>query len=442
MNDELWPFLPGRSVPRIVGAEGALLHDDAGRAILDAAGGAIVGNVGHGRADVAEAVARELQQVTYVVPPWATPSREALVARLREDWLPPALDRAYFASGGSEANEAALKVAVQHFATRGRPEKCRILGRALSYHGTTIATTAVGGHAARRVGLEPLLAENPKAPTPYPLRCPLGAHHPDAGRWYLDALAAVIEQEGPETIAALIAEPIVGSSGGAIVPPEDYWPAVRELCDEHEILLVFDEVMTGFGRTGPRFAGEHWGVTPDILVSGKGLAGGYAPIGGVFTRSEVLEPIAAAGAEVMFHTFGAHPAACAAADAVLRILVEERLLDRVAVLSAKLDGLLRDAFAEHPHVAEVRGRGLLRAIEVVTDRTTLEPFPLEARLTQEIVAEGLARGVYFYWGGTGEIRDIVCMGPPFVIDEMQLERMVVVLRESLDAALARTAVAA
>lgn len=442
MNDELWPFLPGRSVPRIVGAEGALLRDDGGRAILDAAGGAIVGNVGYGRAEVAAAVARELEQVTYVLPPWSTPSRERLVERLRADWLPASLDRAYFASGGSEANEAALKVAVQHFATQGRPEKCRILGRALSYHGTTIATTAVGGHAARRVGLEPLLAENPKAPTPYPLRCPLGAHHADAGRFYVDALAEVIEREGAETIAALIAEPIVGSSGGAIVPPEDYWPAVRALCDEHEILLVFDEVMTGFGRTGPRFAGEHWGVTPDILVSGKGLAGGYAPIGGVFTRRELLEPIAAAGAEVMFHTFGAHPAACAAADAVLRMLVEEELLARVASLSAKLDGLLADTFSDHPFVAEVRGRGLLRAIEVVADRGSLEPFPAEARLTQEIVAEGLARGVFFYPGGTGEVRDIVCMGPPFVIDDVQLEQMVGVLRESVDAALARTAVAA
>ncbi|MEE4299952.1 MAG: aminotransferase class III-fold pyridoxal phosphate-dependent enzyme, partial [Pseudomonadales bacterium] len=168
----------------------------------------------------------------------------------------------------------------------------------------------------------------------------------------------------------------------------------------------------------------------------------YAPIGGVFTRRELLEPIAAAGAEVMFHTFGAHPAACAAADVVLRMLVEEELLARVARLSAKLDGLLADAFSEHPFVAEVRGRGLLRAIEVVADRSSLEPFPVEARLTQEIVAEGLVRGVYFYPGGTGEIRDIVCLGPPFVTDDAQLEQMVSVLRESVDAALARTAVAA
>ena len=440
MND-LWPFLPGRDVPCIVAAEGAVLRDDRGREILDAAGGAIVTNVGHGRAEVAEALAREARERTYVLPPWSTPSREALAARLKAHWLPPSLDRVYFASGGSEANEAAMKVAVQHFAVQGRPERCRIVGRALSYHGTTISTTAVGGHAARRVGLEGLLADNPKAPTPYPLRSPLGAHHPDAGRWYVDELAQLIEREGPDTIAALIAEPIVGSSGGAIVPPEDYWPAVRDLCDAHGILLIFDEVMTGFGRTGPRFAGEHWGVTPDILVSGKGLAGGYAPLGGVFTRSEILQPIADAGAEVMFHTFGAHPAACAAADVVLRILDEEGLLDRVATLGARLDELLAQAFDEHPHVAEVRGRGLLRAIEVVADRTTLAPFPAEVGLTNRIVAEGLDRGVFFYPGGTGEIRDILCLGPPFIVDEDQLEQMVEVLRASVDAAVASVAAA-
>jgi adenosylmethionine-8-amino-7-oxononanoate aminotransferase len=246
-------------------------------------------------------------------------------------------------------------------------------------------------------------------------------------------MASLIEHEGAETIAALIAEPIVGSSGGAIVPSDDYWPAIRRLCDEHDILLILDEVMTGFGRTGTRFAGEHWAVTPDILVAGKGLAGGYAPIGGVFTRADVLQPIAAAGAEVMFHTFGAHPAACAAASEVLRILDEERLVERVSTLGPHLAALLSDAFADHPHVAETRGRGLLHAIEVVADCRTLEPFPVTAAVTARIMAEGMRRGVFFYPGGTGAIRDIICMGPPFVISEAHMRRMVEVLRDTVDA---------
>jgi adenosylmethionine-8-amino-7-oxononanoate aminotransferase len=423
---------------RVVRSEGATLWTDAGRPLLDAAGGAVVVNIGHGRSEVARAMAEEAERLAYVIPPWSTPSRERLVARLREDWLPASLTRAYFASGGSEANEVALKVAVQHFAAQGETQRCKIVGRALSYHGTTITTTAVGGHAARRLGLEGLLASFPQAPTPYPLRSPLGRHHPDTGRWCVDAFAEIVEREGADTIAAFIAEPIVGSSGGAIVPPDDYWPAIRALCDRYGILLILDEVMTGFGRTGTAFAGEHWGVTPDLLVSGKGLSGGYAPIGGVFASDAVLAPIVAAGADVMFHTFGAHTAACAASERVLAILTEEKLVARAAQLGARLEQLLADAFADHPHVAETRGRGLLHAIEVVQDPDTLTPFPAQARITARIVEAGLERGVFFYPGGTGEIRDIVCLGPPFVVTEDELTRMVAVLRDAVDAVLAST----
>ncbi|MEE4380462.1 MAG: aminotransferase class III-fold pyridoxal phosphate-dependent enzyme, partial [Pseudomonadales bacterium] len=435
MQPDLWPFVPGRSSVRVVRSEGSTLYTEDGRAILDAAGGAVVVNVGHGRRDVAEALAEEAERLAYVVPPWSTPSREALVERLRADWLPPALTRAYFASGGSEANETAMKVAVQHFAARGEPRRTKIVGRSLSYHGTTITTTAVGGHASRRLGLEGLLASFPQAPTPYPLRSPLGRHHPDTGRWCAEALEEVLEREGPETVAAFIAEPIVGSSGGALVPPDDYWPAVRALCDRHGILLILDEVMTGFGRTGVPFAGAHWGVTPDLLVSGKGLSGGYAPIGGVFATDAVLAPIAERGADVMFHTFGAHTAACAAAERVLRILRDEQLVERAARMGEHLATRLADAFADHPHVAETRGRGLLQAVEVVKDRETLEPFPAEAKLTTRIVEAGIERGVFFYPGGTGEIRDVVCFGPPFVVTETELDTMVAVLREAVDAAI-------
>lgn len=435
-NDDLWPFLPGRQSLRIVSAQGSTLMTDDGREILDLAGGAIAVNIGHGRAEVAEALAAEAKNLTYVVPPWSTPSRENLVARLRRSWLPPSLTRAYFASGGSEANETAMKVAVQHFAARGQPGKHKIIGRELSYHGTTLATTGLGGHAARRVGLEALLQDHPRAPTPYPLRAPKDLAADQVGRYYADALEAVIDAEGPKTVAAVMAEPIVGSSGGALVPPDDYWPRIRALCDQHDILLIFDEVMTGFGRTGRRFACEHWDLAPDLLVAGKGLAGGYAPIGGLFASDAVLEPIADSGGDIMFHTFGAHPAACAAANRVLDILEREALVARSAALGDKLATWLGEAFADHPHVAEHRGCGLLQAIEVVADRDTLEPFPQSAAMTRRIVAAGLERGVYVYWGGTGAIRDIVCLGPPFTITEAELQRGVALLREAVDAAIA------
>lgn len=430
MNQRGWPFLPGRSI-EIVRAEGVYLHTAKGQAILDAAGGAIVVNIGHGRERVAQAVYRATRDTTYVVPPWLTPSRRAMVEALG-DWLPPELTRIHATSGGSEANEAAMKIAVQYQSACGRPQKTRVISRDLSYHGTTLATTSASGHPGRRKGLERAIESYPFSPTPYPLRCPLGRHHPAAGQWYVDALRQRILDEGPENVAAILAEPITGSSGGAIVPPDDYWPGVRRLCDEYQIVLILDEVMTGFGRTGRDFGHQHWPVSPDILVSGKGLAGGYAPLGGVFGTETIGQALEAAGYGVMFNTFGAHPAACAAAAEVLTLLREENLVARVATLGQRLSGLLTAAFHDHPHVAECRGRGLLQAIEIVQDRETLEPFPQSADITNRVVGSALRKGVFFYGGGTGAVRDIVCMGPPFIIDDADLVHMVEVLRETVD----------
>ncbi len=433
MNTVNWPFLRGRQLA-IARAAGVNLYTEDGRTLLDAAGGAIVANIGWGNARVAERVARATLDCTYAVPPWITPSRRDLVQALEAAWLPPALRRIHITSGGSDAIESAMKLAIQYQAARGQPQRSKIVSRSVSYHGTTVATTAVSGHAARKRGLAHALNRHPEIVTPYPLRCPLGRHHPDAGAFYLDNVRATIEAEGPETIAALLAEPISGSSGGALVPPDDYWPGVRRLCDEYGLLLILDEVMTGFGRTGKPFAFQHWDFAPDILVSGKGLAGGYAPIGGVFASEAIGIALGEARMSVMFHTFGAHPAACAAAAEVLTILSEERLVERCARQGELLGAELERVFAGHPHVAETRGRGLLRAIEVVRDVDTLEPFPESAAITNRIVAAALERGVFFYGGGTGEVRDIVCMGPAFVIGDADVTRIAEVLREAVDVA--------
>lgn len=435
MSSVNWPFLRGSSL-QITRASGMHLHTADGRSILDAAGGAIVSNVGHGRRRVADRVAEVTRDCTYVVPPWVTPSRQALVEALARDWLPAGLQRIHITSGGSEAVESAMKIALQYQSARGAPQRRLIMSRDVSYHGTTVATTAVSGHPARKRGLEHALASHPSVPTPYPLRCPLGRHHPDAGRYYLDSLRRTIEAEGAENIAALLAEPITGSSGGALVPPDEYWPGVREICDQYDILLILDEVMTGFGRTGRRFAHEHWGICPDILVAGKGLTGGYAPIGGVYATDAIGEAIAAAGMSVMFHTFGAHPAACAAAVEVLAILVEEDLVARAASQGARLRRLLEETFADHPHVAEVRGRGLLLAIEVVQDRESLLSYPEQAGVAGRIVGSALRRGVFFYGGGTGAVRDIVCMGPAYIIEDAHMEQIAEVLRAAVDEATA------
>ncbi len=425
-----WPFLAG-PVPRIVDGDGSWLIAEDGRRILDAAGGAIVANIGHGRAEVAEAIAKASAGPSYVVPPWRTPQREAMAERLRAHWLPGNLHHILATPSGSDGVEAAVKIALQHFAAKGETARTKIVSRELSYHGTTIAMAGLSGHRSRKRGLEGVLQSYPAVPTPHPLRSPLGRHHPGAGAHDLQVTREVIESEGPHTIAALVMEPIVGTSGGAIVPPVDYVAGIRALCDEYGILLIIDEVMTGFGRTGEKFAVDHWDLRADILVGGKGLAGGYAAICGVFADPQVAEPFAAAGIDVMFHTFGALPSACAAADTVLNILQRENLVERAAVLGERLSGALHARLDQHPHVAEIRGRGLLQAVELVRDRDTLERFELNERVTNRVVAQGLENGVFFYPGGTGVARDIICFGPPFVATEAEIDQMAEVLAQTI-----------
>ena len=440
-----WPFVsrPGAVPFQVTRAEGATLFTpDAAlpggeRAILDAAGGAVVANIGHGRAEPGEAYARAAARTTYVVPPFATEERVALVERLRRAWLPEGLTRAVFTSGGSESVDAALRLARQHHLSAGRPGRWKVIGRDLSYHGVTLATLAVGGHEKRRKGFEPLLTELPKAPACYCLRCPLGKRYPECGVACATALEELIAREGADTIAAFVAEPIGGSTAAAIAPPDEYWPEIVEICRRHDILVIADEVMTGFGRTGREMAVDHWGVTPDILCGGKGLTGGYAPMGGVFAREEVVEPIAARGDEMMFFTYSGHPASCAAADCVLGILEDEKLVERCARMGERLGAKLEEAFRDHPNVAEVRGRGLLRGVELVRDRDSLEPFAVEDRLTGKVVAAGLAEGVFFYPGGCDPARDVITLGPPFVIAESEIETIVDALSAAVDSAVAR-----
>jgi adenosylmethionine-8-amino-7-oxononanoate aminotransferase len=436
MNKMSWPYTAG-AFPTICRTEGLYLFDEANRPILDAAGGAVVTNIGHGRQRVANALGRAAEATSYVVPPFVTPSRQALVDTLAADWLSPTLTRAHFTSGGTEANEAAMKLALQYQQGIGEVQRTKLIGRSISYHGTTLATAAISGHPTRKRGLEQALPSYLSVPAPYPLRAPSGVNSVSLGQYYVDQMRDVILAEGPRTIAGFIAEPITGSSGGAIVPPDDYWPKVRALCDEFGLILILDEVMTGFGRTGTPFGYQHWPIEPDILVSGKGLAGGYAPLGGVFTNERVGAVIQENGFQVMFNTFGAHPAACAAAVEVLNILKEEGLVAEAAQKGAYLHAQLHAAFDQHPHVAEVRGRGLLAAIEVVADRSDLTQFDPALGMTSAIVNEGLERGVFYYAGGTGVVRDVVCLGPAFIVTTDQIDEMVSTLVASVDAAIAK-----
>ncbi|MDH3684707.1 MAG: aminotransferase class III-fold pyridoxal phosphate-dependent enzyme [Myxococcales bacterium] len=428
-----YPFVSeaGRPPPvAIERTEGPWLIAADGRRIYDAAGGAIVSNIGHGRREVAEAAAAAMEEVTYVVPPFASPSRVRLVERLQDHWLPGDISRVVFTSGGSESMDAAIRLARQHHLSAGRPDRWKIISRELSYHGTTIGTLAIGGNTKRRAPFEPLLFDSPKAPNCYPLRCALCRGEGGCTLACADAIGDVILQAGPETVAAFVGEPIVGSTAGAIVPPDGYWPRVAEICRKYGILLIADEVMVGFGRTGRRFALDHWDVVPDVLVAGKGLGGGYMPIGGVYTREEVIAPIAAAGDELMFFTYSAHPAACAAADKVLEIIDREGLVERAAEMGERLRERLAP-LQDHPNVAEVRGRGLFQAVEFVRDRESLEPFPADVRFAGRFVATALGNGVFFYPGGCDPARDVVCFGPPFTITMDEIDHIVGVFEKTL-----------
>tara|TARA_B100001142_G_C14314805_1_gene648049 strand:- start:554 stop:1870 length:1317 start_codon:yes stop_codon:yes gene_type:complete len=427
-----WPFLKQTWGIEFERSKGAYLYTKDGRKILDAAGGAIVSNIGYGREEVAQVIAKAVRDNSYILPPFLTPEREALLDELREYWLPSHLSRIHLSSGGSEANESAVKLAIQYQNSLGKPEKNIILTRSLSYHGTTLNMSGISGHEARKRGLESYVPQPVTIETPYPLRCPLGRYHPEAKNYYLDNLKKVIQEIGSKNIAALLMEPINGSSGGAIVPPDGYWIEAQEILRENDILLIADEVMTGFGRVGHDFASNLYEIEPDILIAGKGMGGGYAAIGGTYSTDNIADSIQNSGYEVMFHTFAALPQSCAASAEVLKILRQEKLCERVNPLGENILQELNSEIGQHPNVAEIRGKGLLIGLEIVEDKTTLKPFEESKKITSRIMQKGLELGVFLYPGGTGAYRDIICLGPAFTIGETEIKLMVEVLKESID----------
>ena len=426
-----WPFLKQTWGIEFERSEGSYLYTKDGRKILDAAGGAIVSNIGYGREEVADTIAKAVKNNSYVLPPFMTPEREALLDELREHWLPPHLTRIHLSSGGSEANESAVKLAIQYQASRGKAEKNIILTRNLSYHGTTLNMSGISGHVARKRGLESYVPKPTTIETPYPLRCPIGSFHPDAKEYYLDNLRKTVKKIGAENIAALLMEPINGSSGGAITPPDGYWVEAQEILRENDILLIADEVMTGFGRVGSDFASNFYGLQPDILIAGKGMGGGYAAIGGTYSTDKIADSIQAAGYEVMFHTFAALPQSCAASAEVLRILREENLCERVNPLGDQILQKLNSEIGQHPNIAEIRGKGLLIGIEIVEDKSSLTPFDESQKITSRLMQQVLEEGVFLYPGGTGEYRDIICIGPAFTIGDDEVDLIVKATKAAL-----------
>jgi len=427
--------------PVAVRGEGLYIVDEAGRRYLDASGGAAVSCLGHGHPAVIAAIREQAEALAYSHTGFFT-SRPAedLGARLIAD-APAGLARVYFTSGGSEAVEAALKMARQYFVEIGQPQRRHIVARWQSYHGNTLGALSVGGNRARRELFAPLLLDVAHVEPCFAYRFQRDDEtEAEYGRRVADLLEAEILRLGPDTVAAFVAETVVGATAGAVPPVPGYFARVREICDRYGVLLILDEVMCGMGRTGTRHACEQEGIAPDLLVVAKGLGGGYQPIGAVLVSGAVYDAFAKGSGRFQHgHTYLGHPVACAAALAVQKVIDAEGLLARVRTMGGRLRAALGVRFGRHPHVGDIRGRGLFLAIELVRERESKEPFDPKRALHAAVKREAMARGLLVYpMGGTidGERGDHVLIAPPFTVAEPDLGVIVERLGEAVDAAIA------
>jgi adenosylmethionine-8-amino-7-oxononanoate aminotransferase len=431
-------------LPVAVSGQGISITDQNGRVYLDASGGAAVSCLGHGHPDVVAAMHRQIDQLAYAHTSFFTTTVAEELADLLIDTAPAGMSHVYFVSGGSEAVEAALKMARQYFVEIGQPQRQHFIARRQSYHGNTLGALAVGGNAWRREQFKPLLIDVTHVAPCYEYRDRSDGETPEQyGQRLVAELSGAIDRLGGENVMAFVAETIGGATAGVLTPVPGYFKGVRELCDRHGILLILDEVMCGMGRSGTLHACEQEGVVPDLLTIAKGLGGGYQPIGAVLAQGRLVEAFRqGSGLFQHGHTYLGHAVACAAALAVQRVIQRDGLLDQVKSRGQALSILLQDSFGDHPHVGDIRGRGLFWGIELVADRGTKQWFHPARRLHARIKSEAMAEGLMVYpMGGTvdGRCGDHVLLAPAFIASEAELSQIVKRLRVSVDRAIAATA---
>lgn len=420
--------------------DGPFIVDENGKRYLDASGGAAVSCLGHSHKRVVDAIKGQLDEIPYAHTGFFSNDPMEQLADYLVEHAPGDLDMVYFVSGGSEAVEAAMKMARQYYLEIGQKERHKIIARRQSYHGNTLGALAVGGNEWRREQFKPMLIDAAHVAPCYAYR----DKDPSESEWEYgqraaDELDAAIKEAGPETVAAFICEPVVGATAGAVPAVEGYLKRIREICDKHGVLLIFDEVMCGMGRTGYLFACEEDGVAPDLLTIAKGLGAGYQPIGATLVSSKIYAAIRdGSGFFQHGHTYMGHPAACAAALAVQHTIRDENLLQNVREKGAKLKEALIARFGNHPHVGDIRGRGLFIGVELVEDRGTKQPFDPARKLNAVIKKEAFQRGLMVYpMGGTidGVHGDHVLIAPPFIIEDTHIEQIVDTLSDAIEAAL-------
>ncbi|MCK1674741.1 aspartate aminotransferase family protein [Bradyrhizobium sp. 150] len=429
--------------PKAIGGEGVYLFAEDGRRVIDASGGAAVSCLGHQHPRVIAAITKQASTLAYAHTAFFSSEPAEALAETLVGHEPGGLAYAYFVSGGSEAIEASIKLARQFFIERGEPQRQHFIARRQSYHGNTLGALAAGGNAWRRAPYAPLLSDAFSHVTPafaYHEK-----HDGESDAQFVARLAAELEAEfqrlGPDTVAAFLAEPVVGATAGAVTAPDGYFRAVREICDRHGALLILDEVMSGMGRTGTTHAWEQEGVAPDIQAIAKGLGGGYQPIGAMLASGRIIDTIrSGSGAFLHGHTYLAHPLACAAALAVQDVIREDGLLDRVKERGKQLEQRLTERFGNHRHIGDIRGRGLFWAIELVADRASRTSFDPALKLNQKIKAEAFVNGLGCYPGGgtaDGIRGDHVLLAPPYITSAEEIDLIVDKLGTAVDSVLRR-----
>ena len=427
-------------LPIAVGGRGIEIFDISGKAYIDASAGAAVSCLGHGHPAVTEAIKVQLERLAYAHTSFFTTDVAERLADHLIEHAPAGLSHVYFVSGGSEAIEAALKMARQYFVERGQPQRRHFIARRQSYHGNTLGALAVGGNLWRRQQFAPMLFESHHVSPPYAYRELQEGETLEAyGQRLAAELENTIQRLGPETIIAFVAETVGGATQGCTTAPPGYFRQVREICDRYGVLLILDEVMCGMGRTGTLYACEQEGITPDLIAIAKGLGAGYQPIGAVLLSSEIYAAFRdGSGFFQHGHTYMGHPVACAAAFAVQETIQREKLLDNVRQQGERLERRLKERFANHHNVGDIRGRGLFWAVEYVRDRSTKAPFDpalaVHARVKQEAMARGLA---CYAMPGTidGKFGDHNMLAPPFIVTSSDIDEIVERFGDAVDAAL-------
>ncbi len=430
--------------PTAVAGEGCYLIDADGKRYLDGSGGAAVSCLGHSDTEVVDAIKAQLEQLAFAHTGFFTSApAEALAERLI-DLAPDGLDKVYYVSGGSEAVEAAIKLARQYMIETGQETRHRLIARRQSYHGNTLGALGAGGNMWRRAPFQPLLSEGSHIAPCFPYRDKADDETLEAyGLRAANALEHEILRLGPETVMGFIAEPVVGATLGAVAAAPGYFKRIREICDQYGILLILDEVMCGMGRTGSLFACEQEGITPDIATIAKGLGAGYQPIGAMLCSNKIYAAIEnGTGFFQHGHTYLGHPAACAGSLAVVNAIIDRWLLARVNTQGERLHAALEARLSQHPNIGDVRGRGLFRGVEIVEDRETKAPFDPSRRIHARVKALALEAGLICYpMGGTidGQRGDHVLLAPPFIISDNEIDELVDKLAGAVDDAIRASA---